>query len=51
MTTNIPPHNLGELVDMLCVLLHNPEATLPKLLEFMPGPDFPTGGLIMRNPG
>ncbi|XP_022131517.1 DNA gyrase subunit A, chloroplastic/mitochondrial isoform X1 [Momordica charantia] len=51
MATNIPPHNLGELVDALCVLIRNPEATLQELLEYMPGPDFPTGGLIMGNNG
>ncbi|KAL5568720.1 hypothetical protein UlMin_025295 [Ulmus minor] len=51
MATNIPPHNLGELVDVLCVLIQNPEATLQELLEYMPGPDFPTGGLIMGNLG
>ncbi|KAH9704867.1 DNA gyrase subunit A [Citrus sinensis] len=51
MATNIPPHNLGELVDVLCALIHNPEATLQELLEYMPGPDFPTGGLIMGNLG
>ncbi|XP_057505008.1 DNA gyrase subunit A, chloroplastic/mitochondrial-like [Actinidia eriantha] len=51
MATNIPPHNLGELVDALSVLIHNPEATLQELLEYMPGPDFPTGGLIMGNAG
>ncbi|CAL9103106.1 unnamed protein product [Musa acuminata var. zebrina] len=51
MATNIPPHNLGELVDVLSVLIHNPEATLQELLEYMPGPDFPTGGIIMGNSG
>uniref|UniRef100_A0A5B7BSB3 DNA gyrase subunit A, chloroplastic/mitochondrial n=1 Tax=Davidia involucrata TaxID=16924 RepID=A0A5B7BSB3_DAVIN len=51
MATNIPPHNLGELVDVLSVLIHNPEATVRELLEYMPGPDFPTGGLIMGNIG
>ncbi|KDP41057.1 hypothetical protein JCGZ_03163 [Jatropha curcas] len=51
MATNIPPHNLGELVDVLCALIHNPEATLQELMEYMPGPDFPTGGLIMGNLG
>ncbi|KAM7508517.1 hypothetical protein LguiA_018970 [Lonicera macranthoides] len=51
MATNIPPHNLGELVDAVSVLIHNPEATLQELLEYMPGPDFPTGGLIMGNIG
>ncbi|XP_010464747.1 PREDICTED: DNA gyrase subunit A, chloroplastic/mitochondrial [Camelina sativa] len=51
MATNIPPHNLGELVDVLCALIHNPEATLQELLEYMPAPDFPTGGIIMGNLG
>eukprot|EP00268_Persea_americana_P013752 TRINITY_DN16112_c1_g1_i1.p1 TRINITY_DN16112_c1_g1~~TRINITY_DN16112_c1_g1_i1.p1 ORF type:complete len:132 (+),score=23.50 TRINITY_DN16112_c1_g1_i1:117-512(+) len=51
LATNIPPHNLGELVDVLSVLIHNPDATLQELLEYMPGPDFPTGGLIMGNTG
>lgn len=51
MATTIPPHNLGELVDALSVLIRNPEATLQELLEFMPAPDFPTGGLIMGNDG
>ncbi|KAF7803939.1 DNA gyrase subunit A, chloroplastic/mitochondrial [Senna tora] len=51
MATNIPPHNLGELVDVLCALIHNPDATLQELLEYMPGPDFPTGGVIMGNVG
>ncbi|KAL3516328.1 hypothetical protein ACH5RR_023230 [Cinchona calisaya] len=51
MATNIPPHNLAELVDALFVLIHNPEATLQELLEYMPGPDFPTGGTIMGNIG
>ncbi|CAH8253286.1 unnamed protein product [Arabidopsis lyrata] len=50
MATNIPPHNLGELVNVLCALIHNPEATLQELLEYMPpAPDFPTGGTIMGN--
>lgn len=51
MATNIPPHNLEELVDALSALIHNPEATLQELLEYMPGPDFPTGGIIMGNIG
>ncbi|KAM7268180.1 hypothetical protein ACFE04_010346 [Oxalis oulophora] len=51
MATNIPPHNLGELVDALCALIRNPEASLLELLEHMPGPDFPTGGLIMGTQG
>ncbi|KAL0916129.1 hypothetical protein M5K25_013613 [Dendrobium thyrsiflorum] len=51
MATNIPPHNLCELVDALTMLIHNPDASLQELLEYMPGPDFPTGGLIMGNIG
>ncbi|XP_020587485.1 DNA gyrase subunit A, chloroplastic/mitochondrial isoform X4 [Phalaenopsis equestris] len=51
MATNIPPHNLCELVDALTALIHNPDASLQELLEYMPGPDFPTGGLIMGNIG
>lgn len=51
MATNIPPHNLGELVDALSVLIHNPDASINELLEYMPGPDFPTGGIIMGNLG
>ncbi|XP_047315244.1 DNA gyrase subunit A, chloroplastic/mitochondrial [Impatiens glandulifera] len=51
MATNIPPHNLGELVDALSALIHNPEATLQQLMEYMPAPDFPTGGSIMGTAG
>ncbi|KMZ59071.1 DNA gyrase subunit A [Zostera marina] len=51
MATNIPPHNLGEIVNVLSAIIHNPDATLQELLEYMPGPDFPTGGLIMGNLG
>ncbi|XP_066365402.1 probable DNA gyrase subunit A, chloroplastic/mitochondrial isoform X1 [Miscanthus floridulus] len=51
MATNIPPHNLGELVDVLSAIIQNPEATLQELLECMPGPDFPTGGTILGNQG
>ena len=46
MATNIPPHNLGELVDALHLLSRNPDATLEELMEVLPGPDFPTGGTI-----
>ena len=46
MATNIPPHNLGELVDATICQIDNPEATLEDLMEFMKGPDFPTGGII-----
>jgi DNA gyrase subunit A len=47
MATNMPPHNLGEVVDALQHLIGNPEATIDELLEFIKGPDFPTGGLVM----
>lgn len=46
MATNIPPHNLGELVDGIDHLIENPEATIEELVEFIKGPDFPTGGMI-----
>ncbi len=46
MATNIPPHNLSELVDAEIYMIDNPEATLDDLLEFVKGPDFPTGGII-----
>lgn len=46
MATNIPPHNLTELVDAIVVLIDNPEATLDDLLEHVKGPDFPTGGIV-----
>ena len=47
MATNIPPHNLGEVIDAALALLDNPDIDLDGLLEHIPGPDFPTGGLIM----
>src|SRR6195256_5257690 len=47
MATNMPPHNLGEVVDALHYLIDNPEATIDDLLQFIKGPDFPTGGLVM----
>jgi len=46
MATNIPPHNLSELVDGICALIDNPEMTIEELVEFVQGPDFPTGGII-----
>ncbi|MCX6763969.1 MAG: DNA gyrase subunit A [Candidatus Moranbacteria bacterium] len=46
MATNIPPHNLGELVSGVCHLIENPQASVEELVEFIPGPDFPTGGVI-----
>src|SRR5215212_2721711 len=47
MATNIPPHNLNEIVDALRVLINNPEATVADLAKFVKGPDFPTGGVIL----
>ncbi|MCT7952770.1 DNA gyrase subunit A [Ancylothrix sp. C2] len=47
MATNIPPHNLSELVDGLVAVIHNPEITNQQLMQHIPGPDFPTGGLIL----
>jgi DNA gyrase subunit A len=47
MATNIPPHNLGEIVNGLIALIANPEITDLQLMEYIPGPDFPTGGLII----
>lgn len=51
MATNIPPHNLGEVVDATCLMLDNPDVTIEELMEVMPGPDFPTGGLIRGRKG
>ncbi|GAB0058314.1 DNA gyrase subunit A [Candidatus Magnetaquicoccaceae bacterium FCR-1] len=51
MATNIPPHNLGEVVDATCALIDNPELTNRGLMTFVPGPDFPTGGSIHGRAG
>ena len=51
MATNIPPHNLGEAIDATCLMIDNPDCTTGDLLTAMPGPDFPTGGLIMGKKG
>ena len=51
MATNIPPHNMGEVVDGLCCLIDNPEATLDEIMEHIKGPDFPTAGIIMGRKG
>lgn len=51
MATNIPPHNLREVIDGICLLLENPEASLPEIMECIKGPDFPTGGVIMGYSG
>ena len=51
MATNIPPHNLGEVVDACLAVIDNPDVTLDELLEIVPGPDFPTGGEIIGRTG
>ncbi len=51
MATEIPPHNLGEVIDAMCCLIDNPEADLPELCEYIKGPDFPTGGIVMGRSG
>ena len=51
MATKIPPHNLGETIDAACALIENPDIDLAGLMEYMPGPDFPTGGIIMGRSG
>lgn len=51
MATNIPPHNLGEAVDVCCALLDDPNTELGELMSLMPGPDFPTGGIILGRDG
>ena len=51
MATNIPPHNLGETIDAVKLLMANPEATTRDIMEVMPGPDFPTGALVMGRSG
>ena len=51
MATNIPPHNLGEVIDALQLLIDDPDCTLEQLMEHVQGPDFPTGGIIMGRAG
>ena len=51
MATNIPPHNLGEVIDATCLMLDNPDVTTEELMQVLPGPDFPTGGCIMGRQG
>ena len=51
MATNIPPHNLGEVINGIIALIDNPDITIDELMEHIPGPDFPTGGLIMGMSG
>jgi DNA gyrase subunit A len=51
MATNIPPHNPGEIIDATLALIANPDTTLDELMQIVPGPDFPTGGIIMGRSG
>lgn len=51
MATNIPPHNMGEVIDACCAYVDNNEVTLEQLLEILPAPDFPTGGIILGRAG
>ncbi|MBO9165530.1 DNA gyrase subunit A [Lactiplantibacillus pentosus] len=51
MTTNIPPHNLAEVISTIHLLMDNPDATTADLMEVLPGPDFPTGGIVMGKSG
>ena len=51
MATNIPPHNLGEVIDAIDYVIDNPDATLDELMQHIKGPDFPTGGIIMGRAG
>ncbi|MBL0942210.1 MAG: DNA gyrase subunit A [Alphaproteobacteria bacterium] len=51
MATNIPPHNLGEVIDACCAYIDNPDITLEELMELVPGPDFPTGAQILGRTG
>ena len=51
MATNVPTHNLGEVIDACVMLIDNPEATLEEIMDVLPGPDFPTGGVILGRSG
>ncbi|APR76208.1 DNA gyrase subunit A [Minicystis rosea] len=51
MATNIPPHNLGEIIDATVAIINNPNVTLDELIQIVPGPDFPTGGLVYGRSG
>ena len=51
MATNIPPHNLGEVIDACCAVIDNPDITVEQLMEIIPAPDFPTGGIILGRAG
>lgn len=51
MATNIPPHNLGEVIDATCMLIDNPESSIEDIMQVLPAPDFPTGGIILGRTG
>lgn len=51
MATNIPPHNLGEVLDACCAVIDNPDLTTEEIMQYIPGPDFPTGGQILGRSG
>src|SRR6185295_10850726 len=51
MATNIPPHNLGEIIDATMALIDNPALTIAELMQYVPGPDFPTGAMILGKAG
>ncbi|XIF19366.1 MAG: DNA gyrase subunit A [Acetilactobacillus jinshanensis] len=51
MATNIPPHNLSEVIDGIHMLMHHPDVTVPELMKVIPGPDFPTGGVVIGKSG
>ncbi len=51
MATNIPPHNLGEVIDACCLYIDNPAVTIDEMMQVCPGPDFPTGGIILGRSG
>ena len=51
MATNVPPHNLGETIDACFALMENPDISIPQLMEYLPGPDFPTAGIINGHSG
>ncbi len=51
MATNIPPHNMRETIDGMCYLIDNPDASLEEIMEYIKGPDFPTGGIVMGRAG
>ncbi|MBO5781436.1 MAG: DNA gyrase subunit A, partial [Opitutales bacterium] len=51
MTTNIPPHNLGEIIDATCAIIDNPSISIDEIIRLLPGPDFPTGGVITGRSG